>query len=128
MNRPGTPSVESERKVERVDEIVVDSSIDHIDALRPGGGPHVDDVVVDEQVAALDQFDAHLARQKRVLEIGGVEDAGRQQHDGRVGPVRGRQAAQRGEQLLAVLIDRAHVVALNSSGKTRFITCRLVSM
>ena len=41
---------------------------------------------MDEEVAALDQLDAHLPREEGVLEVGRVEDAGRQQHDvGRAG-------------------------------------------
>ena len=56
---------------------------------KPGGRAHVDDVVVDEQVAAFDQLDAHLPREERVLEVGGVEDARREQHDRRLGVLAG---------------------------------------
>ena len=69
-------------EAERVEEIVIDAAIDDVDAAQSGGGAHVDDVVVNEQVAAFDEFDAHLLREKCVLEIGGVEDSGREQHDG----------------------------------------------
>ena len=44
------------------------------------------------QVAALHQLDAHLLRQKAVLEVGGVVDAGRQQHHARA--CRPRRAAR----------------------------------
>jgi hypothetical protein len=38
--------------------------------LQPLGGAHVDDVLVDDEVAALDQLDAHLAGEEGVLEVG----------------------------------------------------------
>ena len=36
---------------ERVEEVVVDAPVDHVDALRAARRAHVDDVVLDEQVA-----------------------------------------------------------------------------
>ena len=39
---------------------------------------------MNDQIAPLDQFDAHLAGQESVFEIGRVVDAGGEQHDGRV--------------------------------------------
>ena len=47
---------------------------------EPVRGAHGHDVVVDHEVAALDELDTHLAGEERVLEVGGVEDAGRE-HD-----------------------------------------------
>ena len=91
--------------------------------LQAGGGAHVDDVVVHQQIAAFDQFDAHLLRQKGVLEIGGVEDAGREQHDrGLVaaGGVRRAERAQRRQQRLRVVIDRADAVVAEESGEDLF--------
>ena len=115
----GTVGIEqsrhAERRVgperERVDEVVVDPAIDHVYTPRAAGGPHVDDVVVDEQIASLDQLDAHLAGEERVLEVGRVEHARCEQHDGGVGALRRGQGAQGGQQRLAVLIHRPHVVA-----------------
>ena len=57
---------------QRIEKVVVDAAVDHVHALQPRGRPHVDDVVVDEEVAAFDERDAHLAREKRVLEVRGV--------------------------------------------------------
>ena len=54
---------------ERIEEIVVDAAIDHVDALRTARGAHVHRVVLDEEILALDQLDAHLLRQERVLEV-----------------------------------------------------------
>ena len=47
---------------ERVEEVVVDAPVDHVDALAALGGAHEHVIVLDHQVAALDQRDAHLAR------------------------------------------------------------------
>ena len=68
---------------ERIEELVVDAAIDHVDALEASRRSHVDDVVVADEVAALDELDPHLAREERVLEVGGVVDARGQQDDGR---------------------------------------------
>ncbi len=58
--RPGTPSVESAAERHRVEERVVDPAVDDVDALQTLGGAHGHDVVVDDEVAALDELDAHL--------------------------------------------------------------------
>ena len=71
-------------ETERIEEIVVNAAIDDIDAAQAGGGAHVDDVVVDEKVAAFDQFDAHLLGEKCVFEIGGVGDAGSEEDGCRI--------------------------------------------
>ena len=75
---------------QRIEEVVVHAAVDDVHAAQAGGRPHVDDVVVDEQVAAFDERDAHLAREKRVLEIRGVADARREHDEGRVGDVGAR--------------------------------------
>ncbi len=49
---------------ERIEEIVVDAAIDHVDALGPLRRAHEDDVVLHEQVAAFDQLDAELVGQE----------------------------------------------------------------
>ena len=62
-----------------------------------GGGAHVDDVVVDQQVAAFDELDAHLLRKKGVLEVGGVGNAGSEQNRCGVvaiGTIIGREACE----------------------------------
>ena len=98
-------------KDQRIAEVVVHAPVDHVDALQPVGGAHVDDVVVRHQVAALHQVDAHLARQIGVLKVRGVEDARREQHDIRLRPALRRQRAQRGQQQLRIVLDRPHAVA-----------------
>ena len=93
---------------ERVEEIIVDAAVDHIHALKARGGTHIDYVVVHQEIAALDQFDAHLPRQECVLEIGRVENARREQARLSARAARGTgwsQSAQRGQQSLRVVID-----------------------
>ncbi len=96
---------------ERVDEVVVDAAVDDVDPAQAVGRAHVDDVVVDDEIAAFDQLDAHLAGEIGVLEVGGVEDAGREQDDVRLGSAFGGERAQGAEQQLRVLLDGANVVA-----------------
>ena len=76
VEQPGHAEVRVGAERQRIEEVIVDPSIDDVDAPQPCGGPHVDDVVVDEEVAAFDKRHAHLAREERVLEVGGVADAG----------------------------------------------------
>ena len=97
---------------ERIEEVVVDAAIDHVDALGPLGGAHEDELVLDEQVAPLDQLDAELVGQEGMLVIGRVVDAGREQHHGRIGVGGGRGDRFQGrQQLVRIVLDRRHAVA-----------------
>ena len=97
-------------ELHRVEVVVVDAPVDDVDLTLALGGAHVDGVVAAEQVAALDQFHAHLPGQQRVLEVGRVVDARGEHDDGRVGLVGGRGVAQRPQQMRRVVADRAHPV------------------
>ena len=80
-----------------------------------------------DQVAALDQLDAHRPGEQRVLEVGAVEDARGEHDDGRVVDARGRRGAQRGEQPLRVVARPAGSGAsANASGSAAAIARRLV--
>ena len=59
---------------------IVNPAIEHIDRLKSPRGAHGDAAIGDAQIAALDQFRAHLIGQKGMFEIGGIVDAGREQH------------------------------------------------
>ena len=50
---------------------------------------------LNDQVAPLDQIDAHLLCQKRMLEVGRVEDARREHRHRRLPPVVAHQRLQR---------------------------------
>ena len=79
-------------------------------ALEPARGAHVQHVVAHDQVGGLDQLDAHLARQERVLEVRRVGRPGRPHDDRRLALRRRRHRAQRAQQQLRVVVDRAHAV------------------
>jgi hypothetical protein len=70
--------------VHRVEELVVDAPVDDVDPLLAGRRPHPHDAVAADQVAALDQLDAHQPGEQGVLEVGAVVDARREHHDVRV--------------------------------------------
>ena len=99
-------------ELQRVDEVVVEAAVDRVHAPQPGGRAHVEDVVAHDEVGGLDQLDAHLTREERVLEVGRVHRAGRPDDDGRLVLGARRDAAQAGEQQLRVVIDRPDAVVL----------------
>jgi hypothetical protein len=90
----------------------VRGSVDHVDAFQALGGAHEHLIVLDDEVAALDQLDAELVGEEGVLVIGGVVDTRRHQRDRRLarGAVR-RDRAQGGEQLVGIALDRRHAMA-----------------
>ena len=102
---------------ERVEEVVVDAPVDHVDlalAVRPA---HEDVIALDEEVAALDERHAHLAREEGVLEVGGVVDA-RAQHDHHRALARPRRHVEQAvEEERRVLLDRAHGVGGEELGE-----------
>ncbi len=97
---------------ERVEEVVVDAPVDDVDPLEPLGGAHVGDLALDHDVAAFDELDAELVGEERVLVIGRVVDAGREQHHGRVGGRGARRDRLQGrQQLVRVVLHRRDAVA-----------------
>ena len=54
---------------ERVEEVVVDAPVDDVDALHAPRRAVEDAVAVDDEIARLDDLDAHLAAEERVLEV-----------------------------------------------------------
>ena len=71
-----------------------------------------------QQVAPFHQFDAHLLREERVLEICRIGDARSEQHGRSVvlrRPIRRRQTSQRGQQRLRIMIDGEYVVIAEQS-------------
>ena len=101
---------------EGVDEVVVDAAIDDVDSPQAGGRPHIDDVVVGDEVAAFDELDAHLAGEVGVLEVGGVEDAGGEKDDVGLRAAFGGERAETAEQELSVLLDGADVIGAEEMG------------
>ena len=85
---PGTPSMRVGPEDHRIEEIVVDPPIEHVDLAQPVDGLHVKLQVHADQVAALDQLDAHLLREKDVLEKCGVVRTRREQRHRRMSTFR----------------------------------------
>ena len=100
-----------------VEKVVVHPAVDHVDPLGALRGAHVDEVVLDEEVLALDQLHPHLLRQEGVLEVGAVVHAGGQHHHrGIVDRGRGHRA-QGFEQHVGVMGHRGHAVLAEQLGK-----------
>ncbi len=95
---------------ERIEEVVVDPAVDHVDLLLAVRAAHEDVVALDEEVAPLDERHAHLAGQERVLEVGRVVDA-RAQHDHHRALARPRRGVDQAvEEQARVVLDRPHRV------------------
>ena len=95
-------------KTQRVHVHIVDPAVDHIHLLRAFGGLHEHMPLSHKQVAALDQFYAHLLGQKCVLEIGAVETTRCvQHHRGLLHPTGRTQGLQKQGR---VVLDRTHLV------------------
>jgi len=108
--RDAQEAVAPERQ--RIDEVVVDPAIDHVDLLLALRRAHEDVVVLDDQVAALDEHHAHLTSQERVLEVRGVRHARREDHHDRL-LAEARRGVQQGiEQQGGVVLDRPDRVVL----------------
>ena len=105
-------------ELQRVEELVVDAAVDHVHRLAALRGVHVHAVAGAGQVASLDQFHAHQPGQQGVLKIGGVVHAGGEQDHDRVGRLRRRRGAQRGQQPGRVLVDGMDVL-LGEQGRER---------
>jgi hypothetical protein len=107
-------------ETERIKEIIINPAVDDVDATQSRGGPHIDNIVVHQEIAAFHELDAHLLGKECVLEIGGIEYARSQENDFRFVPCRrtnGRQGAQRRQQGLRVMIHRTDAVVAEQGGK-----------
>ena len=82
--RPATPSEESLRSESGSQKTIVDAAQQHVHALETAERLQVQHAVAHGEVAALDQREAEVARQVRVLEVGLVVGAGGEQRDVRV--------------------------------------------
>jgi hypothetical protein len=85
--------------------------------LLSTGCSHVDVLIAAYQVSPFDELDAHLPGKERVLEIRGVVDARRQQHDARIVDARGGRRPQRLEKALRIVGDAADPMAGEQLGE-----------
>ncbi len=102
---------------QRVEEILVHAAVDDVHALAAAGGPHVEVAVFHDEVAPFHQEHAHLAGEERVLEVGGVVDAGREHDRDRILGGPRRRPQQRVEEQTGIVTDGAHRVAGEELGK-----------
>ena len=105
MEQPGHAEQGVRAEDERIEKIVVHTPVDHIDTPQACCGAHVNETVVDQQVAAFDQLRANLASQEQVLIESGIVDAGRQERDARVGVPSRSQLSQGLEQYASVMLN-----------------------
>jgi hypothetical protein len=117
VHQAGTAEQGVRPEVHRVEEVVIDPPVDDVHLLESLGGPHHHPAALADQVAALDQLDAHRPGQECVLEAGAVEEAGGEHHDGRVVDP-GRGAGTQGvEQPARVGADRPDPVTGEGLGE-----------
>ena len=110
IEQAGTAQGRGGTKSQRVQKVVVHPAVNHIHPLGAARGPHVHKVVLDKQVLPFDQFNTHLLRQKRMLEIRRVVHAGGQHHHRRVGCGRGCRGPQGFQQQVGVVRYRSNAV------------------
>src|SRR5262249_41757426 len=104
-------------KRQGIEEIVVHAAVEHVHLAQARRGPHANLAVVEAQVAALDQFDTHLAGEETVLEVCRVVQARGQHGDGRLVHSGRGDGAEHGRQVGGVVVHRTHVVAAEERGK-----------
>ena len=108
-HQPGHAERRIRAEGQGVEEVVIDAAVDDVDPAPTSGRAHVDGGVVDEEIGALDEVDAHGFREEGVLEEGRVVHAWGEQHDGRIVGSR-RDGPQDVEQVLGVALDRTHAI------------------
>ena len=102
----------------RVEVVVVDAAVQHVDPLRAARRAHVDRIVLDEQVLALDQLDTHLLGEEGVLEIRRVVGArGEHRHLGLL-LARRRHATKILQQQIGIVLDRLDRLRGKQLGET----------
>ena len=107
-----------ERK--RIEIVVVNAAIQHVDRVIPGGATHRDAPVDHAQIGRFHQFRPHLVGQKRMLVIRRIVDAGRQHRQrGLVGRAVRGAGAQRPRETPRIAGHGLHGNAREQFGKHR---------
>ena len=104
-------------KRERIEESVVDTPVNDVDALASARGAHEDVTVLHEQIRAFDEFDPHLLREKSMLEIRAVGLAGREHHYSRFAHCSGRRRTQCVQQQRGIVLHRQNRLGGEQLGK-----------
>ncbi len=116
-HQSGHPEHRGALECDRIQELIVDPSVNDVDPLETARRSHVHGVVVHQQIAPFDEFHPHAAGQKRVLEVGRVERTGGQHDDGRIVDAHRGLELQCLEQHRPVVVDPADRVAIEEQGK-----------
>ncbi|ACL60216.1 hypothetical protein Mnod_5371 [Methylobacterium nodulans ORS 2060] len=74
---------------ERIDEVAVDPAPEHVGALEARHRAHVEAPILHQEVVALDQREAEIAGEDRLLDIGVAVGARGEEADARLAPLRG---------------------------------------
>ena len=117
VEQTGTAQRGGGSECQRVEEVIVHTPVNHIDAARPLRGAHVDEAVTHKQVLAFHQFHAHLLRQEGVLEISAVVHPRGEHHHRGFGRGRGAASAQSFQQQIRIVGHRGHGILAEQFGE-----------
>ena len=117
VNKPGHAQHRIFSENRRVEKIIVNAPVNDVNRLQTFRRAHEHARIAHEQIAAFDNFNAHLPREISVFKIRAVVSARREQHHGRVGHACGRDVFETFQKLLRVMIHRLHADAFKHSRK-----------
>ena len=100
-----------------VEEVVIESPVQDVNAPRTAGRAHVEHIIEHEEVLPFDELDAHLLGEESVLEVSAVVHPRGEQHDGGVRDAARRDALEVLEEHVRILLDRRHGVMRKQLGK-----------
>jgi hypothetical protein len=92
----------------RVEKVVVDPPVNHVDPFESLGRAHPREPFRHHQVASFDELNAHLLGEEGVLEVGRVVNPRRQHHHARCFDVRRRERFQQIAQPARIIVDRTN--------------------
>ena len=124
VHHSGTSHQRLRSELQRIEVLVVDSAVDHMNGYLPLGRPQEDVGAVTHEVTTFDQVDAHEAGEERVLVESGVVDPRRQHHDGRVLNGRRRGTPQRVDQAGRIVVHHLDRLAPEELGQHRAMAAR----
>ncbi len=107
-----------------VQEIVVEAAVDDVHALEALVVRMRTTLSLTTRSRPFDEFDPHLLREVGMLEVGRVENAGRQQNDARGGDVVGREVLEHVAQFERVIGDGPDFRGGEDRGEKALMTSR----
>ncbi len=88
MDQPRHAKQRITAKNHRIQPLVGNPIVNHLDVFKTRYGFQINGIVQDEQISALHQRNAHSAREKAMLGVDGAAGPGGKQHDGGIRMVR----------------------------------------